>query len=119
MKISEMVHHIHEAWSPRTSYKDSWSAFNPARGQCAVTALLVQHELGGDIIRAELSNGETHYYNRLNNIVIDLTDQQYKQGYKIVTESVADRQILLSNADTIERYVILYDRYVQSVEGKL
>jgi chromosome segregation ATPase len=38
----------------------SWSLENPARGQCAVTALVVQDEMGRE---RGVVNGESHYWN--------------------------------------------------------
>ena len=64
-----------QAWSWRSSGK--WRPENPARGQCGMTALLVQDELGGDILKTRV--GEAwHFYNRLGGERHDLTDSQFE-----------------------------------------
>ena len=61
---------IRAAWGPDTSDDpEEWSELNPARGQCAVTALLVHELLGGEILVANvLRDGrrvDRHAWNRL------------------------------------------------------
>jgi N-acetylglutamate synthase-like GNAT family acetyltransferase len=60
---------IRESWSSETSDDpDEWSADNPARGQCGVTALLVRELLGGEILVANVVRDgerlERHAWNR-------------------------------------------------------
>ena len=66
--LSALEEAIRSAWDRETSDDpDQWSAENPARGQCAVTALLVRALLGGDILIANvLRNGKrVDAWNRL------------------------------------------------------
>ena len=51
------------SWSLETSGK--WLADNPARGQCNVTALLVNELFGGEILKTPLPEGD-HFYNRID-----------------------------------------------------
>src|SRR5437762_79497 len=54
------------AWDAETSFNArTWSAERPEKGQCAVTALVVQDLLGGVIVRAKV-DGESHYWNVLD-----------------------------------------------------
>jgi hypothetical protein len=77
---------IRAAWGRETSDDpDEWSAENPARGQCAVTALLVRELLGGEILVANvLREGrrvERHAWNRLpSGLTLDLTREQFVRG---------------------------------------
>ncbi len=60
-----------------------WCPDNPARGQCGVTALVLQDLLGGDVLLAEVRypSGERqgcHYWNRLPaGVEVDLTRGQF------------------------------------------
>ncbi|WP_434739410.1 YunG family protein [Micromonospora sp. SH-82] len=66
-----------------------WRPDNPARGQCGVTALIVQDHLGGDLILGEvLAHGTKvghHYWNRLpDGRHVDLTADQFRPEEVIV-----------------------------------
>jgi hypothetical protein len=77
---------IRAAWGRDTSDDpDEWSEANPARGQCAVTALMVRELLGGEILVANvLRDGrrvERHAWNRLpSGLTLDLTREQFVNG---------------------------------------
>lgn len=62
------------AWSKESS--DSWSAENPAKGQCSVTSLVVHDLFGGDILKTK-TRGGTHFYNSINGVRWDLTISQF------------------------------------------
>ena len=63
-----------QAWSPASSGK--YAAENPARGQCGVTALVVQDVFGGEILKTQTAGG-THFYNRIGGERHDLTLSQF------------------------------------------
>jgi hypothetical protein len=72
---------VRDAWTAATSTDpEAWTAQNPAYGQCAVTALVVQDALGGEILRGRV--GQTsHYLNRLpDGSLLDLTWEQFPDG---------------------------------------
>jgi len=62
------------SWSIATS--GNWLADNPARGQCYVTALLINELFGGDILKTPLPEGD-HFYNRIAGARVDLTASQF------------------------------------------
>lgn len=116
--------HITEAlrasWRPETStLGDDLPADNPARGQCAVSSLVVQDFLGGDLFRVRVSGDgidERHYYNVLDDsTVIDTTREQYQgKPVSLVPEPVdlegkyaSIREKSLDNEDTRRRYEVL------------
>jgi hypothetical protein len=77
------------AWSRETCDpvdKDYWSAQNPSRGQCGVTALVLQDLLGGDLLIASVLHSDGshqgyHYWNRLGtDCEVDLTREQFTNG---------------------------------------
>lgn len=62
------------AWSIRSS--NSWTAANPAKGQCSVTSLVAQDLFGGDIVTTR-TNGGTHFYNLIDGKRHDFTISQF------------------------------------------
>ena len=62
------------SWSIATS--GNWLPDNPARGQCNVTALLINELFGGEILKTPLPDGD-HFYNRIGGERIDLTASQF------------------------------------------
>ena len=71
--LAELETVIRSSWSEQTCDpvdQADWSPANPARGQCAATALVVQDLLGGELLIAEVRNADgsrqgVHYWNRL------------------------------------------------------
>ena len=102
-------------WKKDTSSDpDGWTIHNPAWGQSAITAAIVQDYLGGEIVWSPvlLSDGRTisHYYNQIDSAIIDFTGRQFPLGTSI-PEPIArtgnfatTRQYILSYPQTEERY---------------
>jgi hypothetical protein len=84
--LNEIEASIRDAWGRDTSDDPhEWSETNRARGQCAVTALVVRELLGGEILVANVLRGgarvERHAWNRLpSGLTIDLTREQFLRG---------------------------------------
>jgi hypothetical protein len=102
---------LRTAWNADTSSDPTaWSASNPAWGQCAITALVVQDELGGELLRAAAPGG-SHYWNRLpDGTEVDLTREQFGQGFTPGEAAVRDREYVLSFTPTRHRYELLRSR---------
>lgn len=65
---------IRGCWSPESA--TTYSADNPAKGQCSVTALLAQEKLGGELLKTSV--GEAwHFYNRVEGERVDFTSGQF------------------------------------------
>lgn len=60
---------IRQSWSAESAFRtERWSVDNPAAEHYAVTALVIQDYLGGEIIKCEVSvDGYKHFYNQLPN----------------------------------------------------
>lgn len=107
--IAELESALAAAWSPETSSDPSgWSPANPAWGQCAVTALVVQDYLGGELRRG-LVGTVSHYWNVLpSGQEVDLTIDQFGRPKPTVRDVVdRTRSYVLSFPDTQVRYEIL------------
>ena len=98
---------IEKSWSARTSYYADWTPQNPAYGQCAVTALIVQDYFGGDLVMQAITPGEAHFWNQLKDgTKVDLTERQFKLTPAIrepLTNSPV-RQRVLAVPATAARY---------------
>jgi hypothetical protein len=124
---------LQESWCRETGAGDSGLSGMPV-GQCAVTALLVQDLLGGEIVRAEIARYdlrddgscavESHYWNRIPGMGdIDLTRAQYPSAEQcphpapvIPPGDAVPRSRLMEGeravrARTPERYALLKQRY--------
>ena len=103
---------VKACWSPDTCVS-GWSANNPCRNQCSVTALAVQHFFGGDILKTRTKGG-THFYNRVGTAKWDLATDQFDEPipYEDLASSTAEA---LADA-TPECFAVLLERVaVQTV----
>jgi hypothetical protein len=73
-----------------------WTAGNPARGQCGVTALITQELLGGDLVLGEVfvdgAKVGHHYWNRLpGGREIDFTADQFRPDEVVTGGQIQER----------------------------
>jgi hypothetical protein len=99
-RLIELERAIRDSWTAQSCDPvdlSGWSARNPARGQCASTALVIQDHLGGELLLADVlypdgSRQGVHYWNRLpGGLEIDLTRAQFVAGEIIQPSRVAAR----------------------------
>ena len=104
---------LKRSWNKKTCYppiKKQWTKENPALGQCAVTALIVQDFFGGEILFCKHQN---HFWNQMpdsDKTHIDLTRSQFPLSAVICLDSTVVRQDLLYSeealkAKTLTRYL--------------
>jgi hypothetical protein len=94
--------------------EDGWTSENPLWGHCAVVALLVQDEWGGEILRAslegvpEFAQMRSHYSNRLpDGRNVDLSRSQFGDRYPTLTWAPRARTEILDPIkypETVRRY---------------
>jgi len=104
-------------WDADTSADPAnWTPENRSYGQCAVTALIVQDQLGGTLQRTVV-DGVSHYYNRLpTGKYEDLTFDQFPHGSRYDVDSVErERDYVLSHPATAERYELLNTRFQKAL----
>jgi hypothetical protein len=102
---------LRQSWSLATSAK--WLASNPARGQCNVTALLVNELFGGEILKPPLPDGD-HFYNRIDGKRIDLTDSQFAAPVNYLDRPSDRREALVGTSAA--RYEALRRAFFQHFE---
>jgi len=110
---------LRQSWCAETANGD-WSLNNPSQNQCAITALVVQDYFGGDLLRCLMTDGDSHYWNRLpDGTELDLTEDQFvhtqskplKENYVI-----RNREYVLSFPDTATRYNLLKSKIEAFIE---
>jgi mannose-6-phosphate isomerase-like protein (cupin superfamily) len=77
MNSTEIDRCLIKCWSIKTSSK--WTANNSYKGQCGVTALVINDLLGGEFMKTRIDD-QWHYYNFINNIRFDFTKKQFDKG---------------------------------------
>jgi uncharacterized protein (DUF952 family) len=114
--LAEIERVIRASWSRETCDpvdRDVWSPDNPSRGQCAVTALVVQDLCGGELLLAEVhyadgSRQGLHYWNRLGEgVELDLTREQFHADEIIQTAEPVERPADLSTGRLYPQYQAL------------
>jgi hypothetical protein len=117
------------SWIKETSSDPSnWSGQNPSWGQCAVTSLVVNDYLGGEIIWANAylpsGNAVSHYFNKINGIEKDFTRRQFPAG-TVIPLGIPKPKLFSSTRDYVLSYEFTRQRYellkkrVQEVLKKL
>lgn len=112
----DMVGALNWSWTAQTAYKaEYWTPGNPARGQCAVSALVVQDLLGGHIEKVRIAPYGWHYFNVVPDVGrIDTTASQFPFAVSDVDYMGAQRvdaQALRRNCG--ERYAMLRRNVVE------
>lgn len=111
---------LRKAWSKETSASSKWDETNPALGQCAVTACVVQDYLGGDILNSVVTLSDettvSHYFNIIDGVTEDFTKEQFPDG-SVFTQGrpktkglSSTREYCLTFEDTKNRYDLLRSR---------
>ncbi|HDX9628104.1 TPA: hypothetical protein ROY30_001754 [Bacillus cereus] len=102
VKAKRIYEALIKSWSIETSSK--WTLENPAKGQCGVTALVVQGICGGKIKKTKI--GEVwHFYNCINGQRFDFTETQFSRKLNYLDEKSNREEAF---ADTNEKqYSIL------------
>lgn len=100
-----------KSWSIETSSK--WTIENPAKGQCGVTALVVQDIYGGELKKTKV-RAAWHFYNFIEGQRIDFTEAQFN-GKLNYMDMESNREEAF--ADTNERqYSILKKKITKELK---
>lgn len=116
--LAEIQRAIVSSWCLETSGQpEQWIDDDAARGQCAVTALVLQDFFGGELLRAEVGD-VSHYWNELpDGDEIDLTRHQFEVFVPVGIEK-RDRTYVLSYPDTRSRYARLSTLVQERLEAQ-
>ncbi len=83
------------SWSLQSSSK--WREENPAKGQCGVTALVVNDLVGAEIRKTKLNEG-WHYYNFIDGERYDFTASQFSEAI-VYTDLPSNREEALTDTN--------------------
>lgn len=84
---------------------------HPSAGQCCVSALVVQHFLGGTIIRGLTNKGGVHYWNELDaGAWFDPTRAQFGDDEHVIRADRNPAAHLYLFRETIEKFELLLGR---------
>jgi hypothetical protein len=119
--LYELAPRLRQAWTAETSTEPGrWSRQDPAMGQGAATACIVQDLIGGTIVEAvaATAGGErvSHFYNEIDGFPVDLTPGELARGSEAPTRVERRdgfgtmRDYLLSLPGMRTRYELLQKR---------
>lgn len=99
MELERVAAALRESWGPDTCSPEdipSWSPENPARGQCATTAVVLHDYFGGLLVMGEVrvdgQRVDYHWWNRLpDGKDIDLTRGQFDAHESVVGGAEVER----------------------------
>ncbi|PDZ69624.1 hypothetical protein CON30_04280 [Bacillus cereus] len=111
VKTKRIYEALIKSWSIETSSK--WRSENPAKGQCGVTALVVQDIYGGEIKKTKIGE-EWHFYNCIDGERFDFTETQFNENLNYL-DMESNREEAL--ADTNEKqYSILKEKIMKELK---
>jgi hypothetical protein len=121
MEFAEVAAAIRRSWDEHTCDPVDlpWSPGNPSRGQCGVTALVINDVLGGDLVLGEVhyASGERqghHWWNRLpDGTFVDLTREQFAPDEIVGPGQIVARQ---TPKRCLEQYELLRARVLAHLD---
>ncbi len=116
MTLEAVILALRESWGPDTCAPEDvvdWTADNPARGQCATTALVLHDFFGGSLVMGEVFVGgervDFHWWNRLpDGEQVDLTLEQFGAHEHVIGAMEVRRPTGTTRLDT--QYALLAGR---------
>jgi len=107
MNIENIQKILLECYSKDLCYpkcRDNWNDNNKCFGMCAITSLIINDYFGGNICKIHI-DGISHYFNLIDNKIIDLTKNQFNHEINYTGYQIVDRNKILTE-DTENRYNI-------------
>ena len=114
MNIDNLQKILLECYSKDLCYpkvQNEYKKSNKTFGMCAITSLVINDYLGGDIGKIHV-NKVSHYFNIINNEIVDLTANQFNSCIDYKDFVIIKRKDIL-NLDTTERYFKLKQRVIK------
>ena len=109
MTLEQLEKYLYKIYSKDTCFplcRNDWDDCNPTLGHCAIVSLLVNDYFGGEIYKIKVY-GTSHYFNFIDNNVVDFTSNQFNKKIDYNGKIKEERLELLQNEDTLLRYKVL------------
>lgn len=116
MNIKNIQKVLLECYSKDLCYpkvQRDWNENNRCFGMCAITSLIINDYFGGDICKIYV-DGIIHYFNLIENNIVDLTKDQFNREMDYKDYKIMDREKILTD-DTKNRYVTLKARLINKL----
>ena len=110
MNIDKIKEALLECYS---KVQNEWNDNNKCFGMCAITSLVVDDYFSGDICKIQV-DGISHYFNLIEDKIIDLTSGQFNHKIDYKDYQIIDREKILTD-DTKHRYNVLKERLVNKL----
>ena len=99
MDLENLQKVLFECYSKELCYpkvQDNWSKDNKYYGMCAITALIINDYFGGRICKIHVDK-ISHYYNLIEDKIVDLTKEQFNHDIDYKNYEVIDREQILTD----------------------
>lgn len=119
ISIFDLYNILCDCWNIDTCaprLRDKYSKDNLTLGQCSITSFIVQDFYGGEVFGIPLKEGGYHCFNVVNNIVFDLTSEQFND--EKITYSLnfpQNREDHFKKKEKLDRYHLLSARLVSHI----
>ncbi len=116
MNIKNIQKVLLECYSKDLCYpkvQRDWDENNRCFGMCAITSLIINDYFGGDICKIYV-DGISHYFNLIENKIVDLTKDQFNREIDYRDYKIIDREKILTD-DTKNRYITLKARLINKL----
>lgn len=111
MTIKELEKALLNSYDTELCYekvRENWTEENKTLGMCAITSLIVNDYFKGDIAKIKV-DGISHYFNIINDSIVDLTASQFNKKIDYKDYKIINREDV-STEDTNNRYKKLKEK---------
>ena len=108
---NDILSHVWCAYTCAPRMRKDWNENNKTLGQCSITAFLAQDIFGGEVYGVPLEDGNYHCFNKIGDVVFDLTSEQFgnqKLDYQNVTKQT--RESHFQKEEKYQRYLYLKEQ---------
>ena len=111
MTLKELEKALLDSYEKELCYeqvRENWTVENKTLGMCAITSLIINDYFKGDIAKIKV-DGISHYFNIINDSIVDLTASQFNKKIDYKDYKIINREDILTE-DTNNRYKKLKEK---------